>query len=110
MKRLCDGCLLRLGLRWALSDAMESEVLLLPALRLVIAGARKNEPALSVSPLIAASRLIYKSRLADTKTDVFTGVGGSATHGLAEDLSRFCENEIIFIGTRAVVVDNMVFT
>ncbi|APT94608.1 hypothetical protein CSTAT_04455 [Corynebacterium stationis] len=65
---------------------------------------------MSLRPLIAASRLIYKSRLADTKTDVFTGVGGSHTNGLAEDLSGSCENELILIGTRAVVVDNMVFT
>ena len=42
---------------------MRSEVLLLPALSLVIAGARKNEPALSLRPLIAVSRPTYKAVL-----------------------------------------------
>lgn len=56
------------------------------------------------------SRPIYKSHLADTKTDAFTGAESSYNNGLAEDFRGFCENELIFIGTRAVVVDNIVFT
>lgn len=80
------------GRGWAFSDAMRSEVLLLPAPRLVIAGARKSEPAFSLRPLTAVSRPIYKSRLADTKSDVFAGAGGSFNNGLAEDLSGSCEN------------------